>query len=153
MKLYFLRHGEADWPDWTEPDEERPLNKKGRKEMKRVAAFMADHDVVPSILLSSPLPRAYETAVIVADDLELEVTEDAALAPGFDVEKLGGLLRRHANQDLMLVGHEPGFSDTIGALTGGNVKLAKGGLARVDLDDPSQLRGQLIWLLSPKLTK
>ncbi len=153
MKLYFLRHGEADWPDWTGPDEERPLDKKGRKEMKRVAAFLVDHGVSPSMLLSSPLSRAYETAVIVAEDLELEVTEDAALAPGFNVDKLAGLLRQYAGQDLMLVGHEPSFSETIAALTGANVKLAKGGLARVDLDDPSQLRGQLIWLLSPKMAK
>ncbi len=153
MKIYFLRHGEADWPGWDRPDDERPLTKKGRKEMKRVAEFLSEHEMIPAVLLSSPLPRAYETAEIVAEELDLEVTEDQSLAPGFDSEKLVALLRQHPGQDLMLVGHEPSFSEVIGALTGGNVKLAKAGLARVDLDDPTQPRGQLIWLLSPKIVK
>ena len=40
MKLCFLRHGEADWPNWDKPDNERPLTERGRKEMKRVAKFL-----------------------------------------------------------------------------------------------------------------
>jgi hypothetical protein len=28
MELYFLRHGEADWPDWKKSDDERPLTKR-----------------------------------------------------------------------------------------------------------------------------
>ncbi len=153
MKVYFLRHGEADWPGWDRPDDERPLTKKGRKEMKRVAEFLADHEIAPSVILSSPLPRAYETAEIAADELDMQVAEEKSLAPGFDPDKLAALLRQYAGQDIMLVGHEPGFSEGIAALTGANVKLSKAGLARVDLDDPTQLRGQLVWLLSPKLMK
>ncbi len=153
MKVYFLRHGEADWPGWDRPDDERPLTKKGRKEMKRVAEFLADHEIAPSVILSSPLPRAYETAEIAADELDMQVAEEKSLAPGFDPDKLASLLRQYTGQDIMLVGHEPSFSEGIGALTGANVKLSKAGLARVDLDDPTQLRGQLVWLLSPKLMK
>ncbi len=153
MRVYFLRHGEADWPDWQGSDDERPLTKKGKKEMKRVAEYFSDHEIEPDVLLSSPLPRAAETAEMVADELELEVTEEPALAPGFDSEKLADLLKQHAGQDVMLVGHEPSFSEAVATLTGANMKLAKAGLARVDVDDPNQLRGQLIWLLSPKLMK
>ncbi len=153
MKIYFLRHGEADWPGWDRPDDERPLTKKGRKEAKRVAEFLTDHEIAPALILSSPLPRAYETAGIVAEELDMQVTEERSLAPGFDPEKLAALVRAYAGQDIMLVGHEPGLSEGIGSLGGGQVKLAKGGLARVDLDDPTQLRGQLVWLLSPKLVK
>ncbi len=153
MKVYFLRHGEADWPGWDRPDDERPLTKKGRKEIKRIAEFLADHEIAPSLILSSPLPRARETAEIAADELDMQVTEESALAPGFNPDKLADLLRRYGGQDILLVGHEPGLSEGIAALTGGNVKLSKAGLARADLDDPAQLRGQLIWLLSPKLMK
>ncbi len=151
MKIYFLRHGEADWPEWDRPDDERPLTKKGKKEIKRVAEFLADHEVNPGIILSSPLPRAYQTAEIVAGMLEMTATEEPALAPGFDSKKLAVLLKQRAGQDVMLVGHEPSFSDAIASLTGGGVRLAKAGLARVDVDDPNQLRGQLIWLLPPKM--
>ena len=153
MKVYFLRHGEADWPDWDRPDDERPLTKKGKKEMKRVADFLADHDIIPAVILSSPLPRAYQTAEAVADRVDLEVSEEPSLAPGFDSKKLAALLKQNAGQDVMLVGHEPSFSGVIAALTGGSVKLAKGAIARVDVDDPEQMRGQLVWLITPKLVK
>jgi phosphohistidine phosphatase len=151
MKIYFLRHGEADWPEWNRPDDERPLTKKGKKEVVRVAEFLADHEVNPAVILSSPLPRAYQTAAILAETLEMQVTEEPALAPGFDSKKLAVLLKQYAGQDVLLVGHEPSFSEAIAALTRGNVRLAKTGIARVDINDPNQLRGQLIWLFPPKM--
>lgn len=151
MKIYFLRHGEADWPGWDRPDDERPLTKKGKKEMKRVAEFLADHEVNPGVILSSPLPRALQTAEILAEMLEMTVTEEPALAPGFDSKKLATLLRQRAGQDVMLVGHEPSFSEAIASLTGGGVRLSKAGVARVDVDDANQRGGQLIWLIPPKM--
>ncbi len=153
MKIYILRHGEADWPDWQGSDDERPLTKKGKKEIKRVAEYLADHEIEPAVILSSPLPRAAQTAELVADEVGLNVTEEPSLAPGFDPEKLGRIITQYAGQDIMLVGHEPSLGEAVTTLTGARVKLAKAGLARVDLDDAEQMHGVLIWLLSPKLMK
>ena len=50
----------------------------------------------------------------------------------------------------MLVGHEPDFSGLIRALTGGIVKIGKGGVARIDLDAGGEA-GRLIWLIPPKV--
>ena len=150
MTLYFLRHGQADWPEWDRPDDERPLTKKGKKEMRRVARFLGDLQVAPSLILSSPLPRAWQTAAIVAESLDVEVREEAALGPGFNAAKLKTILRRHQDAELMIVGHEPDFSTVIQALTGGSVKLAKAGLARVELEDDGTA-GRLLWLLPPKV--
>ncbi len=152
MKIYFLRHGEADWPNWDRPDAERPLTKKGKKEIRRVASFLSNLNISPALLLSSPLPRAYETAELAADELDLSVTEEESLAPGFDLPKLVALLKKYPDQDLMLVGHEPDFTTVIGALTGGKVKLPKAGVARVDLDNPNSQEGMLIWLVPPKVS-
>ena len=58
MKLYLLRHGKADWPDWNRPDDERPLDKAGRREMKQIAKFLAGLKLKPIALLTRPLPRA-----------------------------------------------------------------------------------------------
>ena len=90
------------------------------------------------MILSSPLPRAWQTAEIAAEYLELELREERDLAKGFNVAKLRKILSRHGDEDLMIVGHDPGFTDVIRALTGGDVKLAKGGLARVDLEDGAE---------------
>ena len=75
MKLYFLRHGIADWPEWNRPDDERPLTAKGKKEMRQMAKFMRELKVRPARILSSPLPRAWQTAEIAAERLELELRE------------------------------------------------------------------------------
>ena len=64
MHLYFLRHGAADWPDWNKPDDERPLTKAGEKEMHKVGEFLAALKVRPDVILTSPLPRAEQTADI-----------------------------------------------------------------------------------------
>lgn len=151
MKLYFLRHGKADWPDWDKPDDERPLTKEGKREMRRMTGCLRELKVAPSVILSSPLPRAFQTAEIAAKSLRIELREEAALKPGFRAAKLWPLLGRAKGSDLMLVGHEPDFSAVIRTLTGGEIALKKGGLARVDLDSATAKRGRLVWLLPPKL--
>ena len=109
MKLYLLRHGKADWPDWDKPDDERPLTKEGKREMRRIAQFLAEMNVAPALILSSPLPRAWQTAEIAADALGLPVQEEPALR-GYTAAKARALIKRSKGADLMLVGHEPDFS-------------------------------------------
>jgi len=62
------------------------------------------------------------------------------------------VLKRHRAKRLMLVGHEPDFTDVISGLTGASLKLAKAGVALVDLD-PESVKGKLLWLFPPKLAK
>ena len=152
MKLYLLRHGKADWPDWTEPDDERPLTKEGKGEMRRIARFLHDVNVAPAVVLSSPLPRAWQTAEIAAGALGVELREEPVLRKGFTAAKARALIQRAKGADLMLVGHEPDFSAVIRALTGGTVKLGKGGIARLDLDDDAAA-GRLTWLIPPKVAR
>ncbi|MBA2241495.1 MAG: phosphohistidine phosphatase SixA [Chthoniobacterales bacterium] len=151
MKVYFLRHGKADWPNWDKPDDERPLNKKGRKQMGRVVKFLCNLEPKISLVLSSPLPRALQTAEIAADYLGLELEEEPALGKGFDATKLRRILKERADEELMIVGHEPSFSTVIGELTGGRVKLPKAGIAVVDVSDGAR-EGELVWLLPPRIT-
>lgn len=152
MKLYFLRHGQADWPNWNKPDDERPLTKKGRKEMRRVADFLCTLGIDPALVLSSPLPRALQTAEIAAKRLGLELEEEEALAKGFSLLRLRRIIRRTNGADLMLVGHEPDFSTVLRHLTGGRVKLAKGGVACVELETPNSV-GTSLWIVTPKIAK
>ena len=114
-----------------------------------MAKFLRDLKIRPARILSSPLPRAWQTAEIAAEHLELELREEGDLGQGFNVAKLRKIISRQSGEDLMLVGHEPDFSAIIRALTGGEAKLAKGGLACIDLAEGAK-RGRLIWLLPPK---
>jgi phosphohistidine phosphatase len=152
MKLYFLRHGLADWPEWDPArDHERPLTKEGLKKMKEQARTLLALDLKLDAILSSPYTRAYQTADIVAGKLRLDVKTEPLLAPGFNYDKLAKLVESCEQAEaLMLVGHEPSFSTVIGEIIGrGRVQLKKGALARVDVN--SELRGELVWLLQPKI--
>jgi len=152
MRVYFLRHGDADWPDWDGPDEERPLNRRGKKEMRRVAKFLCVLELTPDEILTSPLTRARQTADIVAERFKLHVREEDTLAGGFTADGLKDLVRKYHVDDLMVVGHEPNFTDVIAEVTGADCKLSKGGFALVELDD-KKLEGRLLWLFPPKITK
>lgn len=153
MKLYFLRHGEANWEHWERPDEERPLTKKGRKEVEQIARALKALKVRPQEILTSPLPRAQDTAQIVAQQLDIECVVSPLLAPGFGLHSLRQLLTDLPDKDLLLVGHEPDFSLALSQVTGGSVRMAKAGLARVDLENVADLRGELVWLVPPKILK
>ena len=152
MEVYFLRHGEADWPKWKKSDDERPLTKRGKKQMRDVARFLDHLKVRPDLIVTSPLPRAAQTAEIAADYLKAKLRKDELLAPGFGASKLPTVLKRHGARVLMLVGHEPDFTQVISELTGASLKLSKAGVALVDVDPESE-EGKLLWLFPPKFAR
>ena len=152
MDLYFLRHGEADWPDWQKSDDERPLTKRGKKEMHEVAKFLKRVKARPDLIVTSPLPRASQTAEIAAEHLKVKCFKDKLLAPGFGRQELERVLKKYPEESVMLVGHEPDFTHTISLLTGAALKLSKAGVALVELDRSWQ-NGRLLWLFPPKIAK
>lgn len=149
MKLYLLRHGKADWPGWDRPDDERPLTEKGKKEVAQVAKLLSRLEIAPAIL-TSPLPRANQTAEIAGKYLKAKVRVETRLRPGFDAARLSRILRDFPGESLMIVGHEPDFTRAIFELTGGATKLPKAGVALVELE-LSSMRGVLRWLVPPKI--
>jgi phosphohistidine phosphatase len=115
---------------------------------------MAELEIEPDVILTSPLLRAKQTAEIVAERLRCSSpSEDPRLGPDFDRARLSRILEERAGAAaILLVGHEPNFSETIGQLIGGaRLDLKKGGLAYVELSSPNSTDGELVWLLSPKV--
>jgi phosphohistidine phosphatase len=155
MRLYFMRHGPAEArTDWAGDDHERPLSDDGRKVLRRSIPALAALGLGVDVIVTSPLARARETAEIIAAGLKMDdrVVEDARLAPGFGPDEARAIATEHGRDvTVMLVGHEPDFSRTLGALTGGSsFVVKKGGLARVDSLDVSLAGAELVWLLPPK---
>jgi phosphohistidine phosphatase len=152
MQLYFLRHGLADRDKWSGNDFERPLTQEGKERMKREAKAMEEMGLELDRILCSPLTRARETAEIVARRLDMDVMEDERLAGQFDIRVLEKIVRKgKTGERIMLVGHEPSFSEVIGTLIGdADVVCKKGSLARVDIFSMSPVRGRLVWLIPPK---
>jgi phosphohistidine phosphatase len=155
MRLFFLRHGLADRSEWDGEDYLRPLTQKGISRMKKESVTIRKLNLGLHAIHTSPLTRAYQTAEIVANELQMldAFHIDDRLSPGFGRSALQSIIRDYATDErVMLVGHEPDLSLTIELLIGGgSIVCKKGGLARVDLHHAGMLDGELIWLLPPKI--
>ena len=137
--IWFLRHGDAEAGD---DDFARKLTKKGERQSHDAGAALAALGVGFDLCLSSPRVRARDTARLACESLGVEVTIEDRLAGGsFDPLELAAGL-----DNVLLVGHEPDFSNAIAELTGGRVDLKKGGVAAVD-------GRELRVVLRPKETK
>lgn len=154
MRLYFFRHGIAqDNTDGKLPDQQRQLTLKGAERVRQAARLMKALAIQPDRLYSSPLIRARQTADIVGQALGVAVQVRDELGWEFSQAAVEALTRDLGPEsEVMFVGHEPTFSETVSSLIGGgSVEMKKGGLARVDIFDYQPLRGVLVWLIAPRV--
>ena len=154
LQLHLLRHADAgDQGAWRGDDAERPLSDKGYAQAERLALHLALVGFEPDAVVSSPKVRARQTAEIVASALGRDVRLDDRLGGSLPLEAVEAVLRDAGDVGRpVLVGHDPDFSELLSTLTGADLEMKKGALARIDLPDGLQGgRGRLRWLLPPDL--
>jgi phosphohistidine phosphatase len=143
-QLWLLRHGEAE-PHDSRSDDERRLTQRGEDQSRAAGRALAAMEVVFQAVYTSPKVRARDTAKLACEALGAEPMEHAPLREGFSAGDARELL--HADERILVVGHEPDFSQVVHDLTGARIDLKKGGLAGVRMDGA---RGELIALLRPR---
>jgi phosphohistidine phosphatase len=153
--LYFLRHGKAE-DRGRRPDAERRLTAAGAAALRAAGPLWRRLNLRPDVILTSPLPRAAETAEIFAAEVGTpgRVHDEARLAPGADWGAMArSMTDRPDAKRVMFVGHEPDLSTAIAVLTGvASVRMRKGGLACVEFYGiPEVNTGEIAWLLDPDL--
>lgn len=154
MHLYFFRHGIAHTLQDGIADPDRSLTAIGIERTRQSARSLRSLGVEIDFLYTSPLVRARQTADILGAALGVAVQVRQELSPGFGIPQVERLTHDlGAACAVMFVGHEPDFSNAIQQLTGGSVIIKKGGLARIDVIDYQPLRGQLAWMIAPKVFK
>lgn len=154
LELYLLRHAHAgDSAKWDGPDSERPLSPKGRRQAERLGAFLAERGFAPDAIVTSPKLRARQTAELVADAIGIAIAIDDRLGGPLDPEDIGDIAERAGGTSVVLVGHDPDFSDLCAVLTGTEfLPMKKGTLARIDMALPVAPNGGILrWLLPPEL--
>ena len=130
-QLWMLRHGEAV-PHDSKPDAERELTPRGRQQSDAAGAALAALGEEFAACYTSPKVRARETAELACTHLNIDPVVDAALGEGFSRVDALTLLEAHAGDaHVLVVGHEPSFSQVVYDFTGARVDFKKGGMAAV----------------------
>jgi phosphohistidine phosphatase len=159
MRLIIIRHAIAvprGTPDI--PDDERPLTRRGERRFREAARGLARVQPRPDVLLTSPLPRARQTADIAAGAWgKIKAKETDVLAGGSFPEVAAILDKLPREATVAIVGHEPDVSELLAAILGSRDAAAftfkKGGAAAVEVPGPLGQGGALLWFLSPRLLR
>lgn len=158
MQLYIVRHAPAGERDEEKyPDDNlRPLTDKGRKRFRRLVKRLASEGLDPARIATSPLVRCQQTAEILSAESprspDLTILDE--LAPGAELAPLIAWTQHHAGEDVAWVGHAPDVSRWTEQLLGAEldtIDFAKGAIAAIRIDVQTSSRGQLLWLVKPKL--
>ena len=160
MNVYLMRHGIAQARNDPEvsSDDDRELTKKGAKKARKAAKGLRSLKIPFDRIITSPLPRARETAEIVAKvfDMEEQIEEAAELTPQAPVESLAARLLEYRDcQELLLVGHQPFLGKAASLLLCRNesadIDLKKGGICCIELNELDMKKpGVLRWMLTPR---
>ena len=158
-QLILFRHGKSDWDAVFETDRQRPLSKRGMKASKVMGRLLADAAQVPDLAITSSAIRANSTVELAAEagEWHCPVQIADALYDADPAKVLAVILQvPDTVETLLLVGHEPVWSELTSLLIGGGkIRFPTAAMARVDfeLDSWQQVgygKGRLVWLLQPK---
>jgi len=159
VQLLIVRHADAGdrdpslWPD----DTLRPVSSRGRKRHRRVARRLRRRGLVPSLLLSSPWLRAWETAELTASvaGSPAPVACDALVGTP-DLARIAAAIgRADASAIVALVGHEPWTGELASLLLAGDahrlaIDFPKSGVLGLELEELSAGSAVLEFFLRPK---
>jgi len=144
MKLYLMRHGEAEPKRANSSDAERPLTENGRKQAAEQAGRLKERGIKFDLIFSSPYLRAYQTAQIVAQELGLDdaLSKEEALTSGCKTIDVMEFISQYNDLDSILcVGHEPDLGIIVGELQDLSAPqpLKKGQVVGFDLDTEEKI--------------
>jgi phosphohistidine phosphatase len=115
-------------------------------------------EVSVDAVITSPLKRATQTAALVANEIGYDgkLNVEPALRPEAKYEQFREMLRKYSQAEaVMVVGHNPNFSEFLGQMISGTgcrafVSIKKGAVAKVESE---QKRMVLQWMLTPRVAR
>jgi phosphohistidine phosphatase len=146
-QLWLLRHGEAV-PHESKADSDRELTARGERQALAAGSGLARLGIEFTACYTSPKVRARDTARLACEALNIAPEQVESLADGFERDDALELLLAHDDDArVLIVGHEPSFSQVVYDLTGARIDFKKGGVAAVRIE---RKHGELIVLLRPR---
>ena len=162
MELFILRHGEAGQRSLSS-DRIRPLTSSGKTEICEIAKALKTIGLKFDLVVTSPLKRAYDTAMIVSEVFNIgsKVQVWNELAPeGKRTDVYHKISQLREEYSVLIVGHQPLLGEMVNDIihksksSPCNFLLKKGGIVRIRLLRKSNIpKGELKWLLTPRILR
>ncbi len=156
--LYIIRHAKSSW-SFELPDIDRPLGKRGRKDVFKVGHYLASKFTMPQQMITSPASRALHTALFISDLWgypEEEIQIEPEIYHGSISGMINALSRIHTPDTLALFGHNPGLTDLANELSDASiVNIPTCGVVGIHFninswEELSNKKGQHFMFLQPK---
>jgi phosphohistidine phosphatase len=161
-QLLIMRHAKSDWGSEVSGDRDRTLAPRGVKAAKRMGRFLTRIGAVPDLVLSSPAVRALATARVAAEagkwNAPIEV-EPLFYGGGWTDVVSGVVSRGTGNDRILVVGHEPTWSDLVAVLSGGGqVAMPTAAVSNLEIlgrawDKLGPGCAELQWHVTPRMLK
>ena len=143
-QLLLMRHAKSDWKVTGLGDKERPLNSRGRSTAPIMARWIAEHDLLPNIVLCSSAIRTQQTLDLMLQQwTTMQLTNPALVLPKVSIEDRlylasdliilsvaqNGTTVGASGNGVLVLGHNPGMEILASNLGGCEVAMPTGAIA------------------------
>lgn len=124
LTLYLIRHAKSSWA-FELQDHDRPLGKRGRKDVVKMGKFLSENHTKPEALISSTASRAFYTALYICDQWgidegQIRLKRDLFHAGSYEILQV--IKSAPRSQSLAIFGHNPGFTDCVNLLSNSSIE-------------------------------
>lgn len=121
-KIYLIRHAKSSWKDETLEDFERPLNKRGKRDVEFMGKRLKSFDIFPDVIISSSAKRAEKTAKALAEEIEYSKKKIVFTKGLYECSFESYLSLIHSLDDsfsdVFILGHNPSITEAGERLSG-----------------------------------
>ena len=123
--LIVVRHAKSSWERFDQPDMERPLNDRGKKDAPEMAERLKEKNIKIDLMVSSPAKRAKKTAKLFAEEYKIDkdniliVNELYEAASDAFYNVVATLPAKE--KVVALFSHNPGITEFVNSLT--NIRI------------------------------
>lgn len=114
-QLILIRHAKSSWSNPDLSDFDRPLNKRGKRDLAFMSGLLSQKNISPELIISSPALRTKLTAIEFANKIgynknKIIWNKNLYLASYMKILKIIKQIENKINCAI-IVGHNPGLTD------------------------------------------
>jgi len=118
--LYLIKHAKSNWSIPDTRDFERPISRKGKKDIKTIGSYLSLRGVVPDIILSSCSLRAQESADLLGEKIgfsgKKEYLQELYMSTAEELKDIV-MAQDDSIESIFIVAHNPQLSELINMIS------------------------------------